>query len=282
MAYIEVQNDEFGFLNVGDLKGKGEEKHESYLNASPFPHIVIDDFLSPSVLEQCLADFPTDPDPDSTEFNRAQEKLKSSYNPDYLPPHLRSLFYSLNSRPFLKFLQNLTGIKGLIPDPYFAGGGFHQIKQGGHLDVHADFNHNRILDLERRINVLIYLNKDWSADYGGQLELWDNDMNACVKSVVPDFNRCVIFNTTSFSNHGNPNPINHPNNVPRRSIALYYYTATWDDTKKEHSTRFRSRPNTTDRPDWSMRIREIVNDVTPPVLNRKISRIRHKLRSSTH
>lgn len=282
MAYIEVENDEFGFLSVSDLKEKGEEKREAYNSASPFPHIVIDDFLSPSVLDQCLADFPADPDPDSTEFNRAQEKLKSSYHPDYLAPHLRSLFYSLNSRPFLRFLENLTGITGLIPDPYFTGGGFHQIRQGGHLDVHADFNHNRKLDLERRINVLVYLNKNWSPDYGGQLELWDNDMKECIHSVVPEFNRCVIFNTTSTSNHGNPNPINHPNNVPRRSIALYYYTATWDDMKKEHSTRFRSRPNTGDQTDWNMRIREVMDDIMPPVLNRKLMSIKHRLRSGTH
>ena len=77
------------------------------------------------------------------------------------------------------------------------GGGFHQILQGGYLSVHADFNHHKPMNLERRINVLIYLNKNWCAEYGGQLELWTNDMARCVKSVVPTFNRCVIFNTTS-------------------------------------------------------------------------------------
>lgn len=123
-------------------------------------------------------------------FDRPQERLKSSFNPDYLESPLRSLFYSFNSKPFIRFLENLTGIKGLIPEPYFMGAGFHEIKNGGHLSVHADFNHHKPMDLERRINVLIYLDKDWKEEYGGQLELWDDDMKSCQQSVVSLFNRC--------------------------------------------------------------------------------------------
>ena len=185
-------------------------------------------------------------------FDRAQERLKTSYNPDYLKPQLRSLFYSLGSRPFLKFLENLTGIDGLMADPYFVGGGFHQIGQGGHLSVHADFNHHKKLNLERRVYILIYLNKNWIEEYGGQLELWDQGMEKCIVSTTPQFNRCVIFNTTSKSMHGNPQPINHPENIPRRSIALYYYTATWHKTRKQHTTQFRKRPNSKDETDWKV------------------------------
>ncbi len=170
-------------------------------------------------------------------------------------------------------LENITGIKGLIPDPYFSGGGFHEIGQGGHLSVHADFNHHKQMNLERRINVLIYLNKDWQDAYGGQLELWDNAMTERLVSIVPLFNRCVVFNTTSNSNHGNPNPINHPQRIPRRSIALYYYTATWDDTKREHTTQFRARAGSADKFDWKVKSREIANDLVPPILLRNIRRV---------
>ncbi len=277
MAYLEIKEKEFGFFDVDALKDKGLELAEKHNSAKPFPHTVIDDFLPKKVLDRCLDDFPKDVDPDGASFDRAQERLKSSFNPDYLSPHLRSLFYSFGSRPFLNFLENLTEIKGLIPDPYFTGGGFHKIGQGGHLSVHADFNYHKKLNLERRVNILIYLNKDWSPEYGGQIELWDEDLKNCVVSKTPQFNRCVIFNTTSTSMHGNPQTINHPDNIPRRSIALYYYTATWDGTRRKHSTQFRARQNTTDKFDWKVRRNELLDDLLPPILVRNLRRVTRKI-----
>lgn len=189
MGYIEIKEKEFGFIDVADTESKGLELRDNYNSAQPFPHIVIDNFLSESVLDRCIEDFPKEEDPDSRSFNRAQERLKSSYNPDYMSGPLRSLFYSLGSRPFLKFLENLTGIEGLIPDPYFTGSGFHRFGQGGRLSMHADLNYHKKLNLERRINILIDLNKNWKAEYGGQLELWDNDMTNCIVATIPEFNR---------------------------------------------------------------------------------------------
>jgi hypothetical protein len=254
------------------MESKGLELTARYQAAQPFPHIVIDDFLPPEVLETCLAKFPVERDPESETFDRPQERRKTSFNPDYLDPQIRSIFYSFNSRPFIRFLENLTGIGSLIPDPYFSGGGFHEIRTGGHLSMHADFNHHKELDLERRINALIYLNKDWRPEYGGQLELWNNEMTECVESVVPEFNRLVVFSTTSHSNHGNPNPIAHPDGLPRRSIALYYYTSTWTDERKEHTTHFRVRPGSDDKVDLSVKRSELLKDWLPPVAQRGMSR----------
>jgi hypothetical protein len=142
--------------------------------------------------------------------------------------------------------------------------------------MHADFNHHKPMNLERRINVLIYLNKEWRGEYGGQLELWDNAMTRCAKAVVPLYNRCVIFSTTSESMHGNPQPVNHPNRTPRRSIALYYYTATWDSLKREHTTQFRVRAGSADRIDWKVKAAELMYDITPPILLRNFRRMKTK------
>lgn len=279
MSYFDIKDKEHYFLDLDDTSTKGNELSEKYRSAHPFPHIVIDDFLSPEVLENCVDFFPEDNDPESVTFDREQERFKTGFNPDYLPTNLRSLFYSLNSRPFLTFLENLTGISGLIADPYFVGGGFHRISQGGHLSVHADFNHHEQLNLERRINVLIYLNKNWTDEYGGQIELWDEDMNNCIVSKNPEFNRCVIFNTTSNSYHGNPQPINHPENISRRSIALYYYTATWNGLKREHTTQFKARPKSKDTVDWDVKLKELGDDIFPPVIVRNYRRIKRKISS---
>ena len=277
MSYLAVSEDDAGLIDRKANAEKGKEFAAGYQSGQPFPHAVIDDFLPPELLEACLSHFPSKLDPDGMVFDRAQERLKSSFNPDYLDGAARKLFYSLNSRPFLVFLENLSGIKGLIPDPYFLGGGFHEIKNGGHLSVHADFNHHKPMNLERRINVLIYLNKDWKDEYGGQLELWDNAMKACVHSIVPIFNRCVVFNTTSNSNHGNPRVVSHPQGVPRRSIAMYYYTSTWSDEKRDHTTQFKVRPASTDGKDLSTRVDETAREILPPVVYRGLRRVYNRL-----
>lgn len=277
MPFLTEMDELTGLLDGDRIKDKGLALRESYLGADPFPHIAIDDFLPPALLERCLSEFPASTTAEES-FDRRQERLKRSFSPDRLASPSRQLFYSFNSRPFIQVLENICGIRGLIPDPFFLGGGFHEISQGGHLSVHADFNHHVPMDLERRINVLIYLNKDWKDEYGSQLELWDKDMKRCVKSYVPTFNRCVIFNTTSNSNHGNPHPVAHPEGVPRRSIALYYYTATWDDTKRNHTTQFRPRPGTEDQADREVRNREMLADWLPPAMYRQLARLRRRQR----
>ncbi|MEO1253120.1 MAG: 2OG-Fe(II) oxygenase [Pseudomonadota bacterium] len=278
MSYLEVSDPAYGFFDAERMAEKGRELSARYASASPFPHIVIDDFCTPDILEQCLALFPAEPDPDSISFDRAQERLKTSFNPDHLPAPVRSFFYSLNSRPFLRFLENMTGIDGLIADPHFLGGGFHQTKQGGHLSVHADFNLHAGLKVERRLNLLIYLNHDWKQEYGGALELWDVDMKNCVHRLTPDFNRCVVFSTNANSFHGHPAPINHPEGKPRRSIAIYYYTATWDGVTRGRTTQFKARPRTGDERDWSVRLNEIASDLTPPLVMRGFRKLGRILR----
>ena len=274
MSYLAMNNTELGLFDPDSMDTAGTELNQRYNAAYPFPHICIDELFPAEVLDMCLQEFPNVLGKDGVTFDRAQERYKSSFNPNRLPSRVRSFFYSLNSRPFIRFLENLTGISGLIPDPYFLGAGFHEIKNGGHLSMHADFNHHKAMDLERRINVLIYLNKDWRDQYGGQLELWDGAMTACHQSIVPVFNRCVIFNTTSKSMHGNPRPVSHPHGVPRRSIALYYYTSTWTSRKREHTTQFKSRPNTEDKTDYRVKFREAAHDWLPPIVYRKLSSLR--------
>lgn len=270
MSYLDLVDIEHGLFDPAAMKTKGLELQEKYRSARPFPHIAIDDFVPASILDLCLAQFPSTRDPESRSFDREQERYKTSFNPDYLTPQVRSFFYSLNSRPFIQFLENMTGIKGLIPDPYFLGGGFHETRTGGHLDVHADFNLHKPLHLERRLNLLIYLNRGWKIEHGGGLELWDEKMENCVEQIAPEFGRCVVFSTNDTSWHGHPAPVNHPEGRPRRSIALYYYTATWTDERAGKTTQFKARPGTKDKADWRVKREELITEYLPPVLARPI------------
>lgn len=280
MSYLDVVDLEYGLFDPAVMKTKGLELQEQYRTAKPFAHIAIDDFVPAPILEMCLAQFPSTRDPESRSFDREQERFKTSFNPDFLTPQVRSFFYSLNSRPFVQFLENLTGIRGLIPDPYFLGGGFHETRNGGHLDVHADFNLHKPMHLERRLNILIYLNKGWRLDFGGGLELWDEKMESCVEAIAPEFGRCVVFSTDDTSWHGHPKPVNHPDGLPRRSIALYYYTATWADDRAPKTTQFRVRPGAGDKQDWRVKREELIAEYLPPVVARPLLKASRKRRKS--
>lgn len=226
------------------LRARAQELRASYMSADPFPHIVIDDFLPPEVLEPILEEFPGPKDIKWETFkNPAEVKLASNQEP-LLGPCTRHLLAQFNSQTMCEFLETLTGISGIIPDPWFWGGGLHQIQPGGFLKIHADFNKHKTLGIDRRLNLLLYLNKDWKEEYGGHLELWDKQMQHCVKRVLPVFNRVVVFSTNDDSYHGHPVPLTCPPDRCRRSMALYYYTQgrPAEEVSQDHTTLFKERP----------------------------------------
>lgn len=252
---------EFNIISekFSNLKKLSSEKKDDYLNAKPFPHIYLDNFFNSNYLENILNDFP---DLSKSEYTdkmiTKNEKKIATTSPKVFSDNINNFISFLNSFKFLNFLQNLTGIKEhLIPDPYFWGGGLHEIKKDGFLKIHADFNVHPLLRLNRRINILVYLNKKWQEDWGGHLELWNSKMNKCEFKILPIFNRVVIFNTTDFSYHGHPEPLNCPSNLSRKSIALYYYTNGRPETEinkklEKHSTLYQNRQGTEDNVDKTM------------------------------
>jgi Rps23 Pro-64 3,4-dihydroxylase Tpa1-like proline 4-hydroxylase len=187
---------------------------------------VLDGLFDDAALDRVLADFPR---PDETrwlEFNSATEKKLGYYHErSQVSDRVRAFLDAMNGFEMLLWLEALTGIDGLIPDPYFGGGGLHQIEPGGFLKVHADFNVHPKLKIDRRMNMLIYLNRDWREEWGGHLELWDASATGCRKRIAPVFNRTVIFSTTDTSFHGHPHPLQSPHGMTRKSVSLYYYTA---------------------------------------------------------
>lgn len=230
-----------------DLRELGLARRASYRSAVPYPHIVMDDFLPRAVVDQVVQEFPP---PDSPVWSRRSDpdevKLQST-GEEGLGPHTRQLLNQFNSSPFLAFLEALTGIDGLVPDPHYVGGGLHQIEPGGFLQIHADFNRHDHLKLDRRLNLLLYLNPDWPDDYGGHFEMWDADIATCRQRILPVLNRCVVFSTTSSTYHGHPEPLRCPPGRSRRSLALYYYTSgrPRSEQRSRHTTLFLERPGET-------------------------------------
>ena len=217
------------------------ELHARYENAEPFPHIILDDFIRPDMAEKALCEFPTLKSGKWTYYVHVNEKKFGKMDFHSFGPALQALVTEFHSAEFIQFLTALTGIQDIMPDPSLEGGGLHQSGPGGYLNVHADFTVHPIKrNWRRRINLILYLNKNWKDAYGGHLELWDRQMKRRVHRVSPIFNRAVIFNTDPDSFHGFPDPIKCLPGMSRKSVALYYFTQEKSVTVR--STEYRSRP----------------------------------------
>lgn len=279
-ATLPISTDDSLKLDIKEARAFGEQLSGSYCFAEPYPHIVIDNFLPLPLIEEIHRLFPIEKLKDDQFFESDYSGLhKRQVLPESCELKIRNIFHFFNSAPVLQFLEGLTTIDSLIGDPYFNGGGFHEIFRGGKLGVHADFRINEQLHLNRRINMLIYLNKDWNPHFGGNLEIWDRSMTSKVASIAPIFNRCVIFNTDADSYHGHPDPLNTPKEITRKSIALYFYTASkkvYEETPA-HSTMYVARPDDSiDIKRQAMRLRfsNYAKDWLPPVTIRGWARLK--------
>jgi Rps23 Pro-64 3,4-dihydroxylase Tpa1-like proline 4-hydroxylase len=259
-------SDEF----TGRLETLARDKAAEYGANSPYPHIYFDNFLPPAVADAALQEFPEPKEADWHNSKDVNQRKKLAFDKvEKLPSAIRDVLYFLNSRPMLQFLETLTGITGVLPDPYFAGGGLHQIRPGGLLEVHADFSYHKQIRLDRRINVLIYLNKNWKEEYGGYFELWDRNVTRAERRILPVFNRCAIFSTTSVSFHGHPEPLTCPPDRNRKSIATYYYSNGRPEEDPglthRHEVAFQERPGV-NSVKTTLRIKRAIRSLTPPIV----------------
>jgi hypothetical protein len=218
-----------------ELQALAESLAPQFAAAEPFPHVVVDGLLADGTMRAMIDSFPP-PSPGWEHFDDPYQLKFALRDEEAMPPAIRSVIQHFNSQVFIEFLETLTGIRGLIPDPHLAGGGLHQIPRGGTLKVHADFNKHRRLRADRRLNVLLYLNEDWQEEYGGYLELWDPDMTRAVVRLAPVANRMVVFETTSTTYHGHPDKLAVPEGMYRRSLAWYYYTTPTVTDGVAHTT----------------------------------------------
>jgi hypothetical protein len=224
------------------IESRREELRDAFRTASPFPHLAFAGLYEPSALREAASHFPSVEQMNihfktKHEFKAAQADLSTVH------PTLRAAFEELNSERFVSWLSYVTDIPELLTDPANLGGGLHQSGQGMYLDVHADFNRHADNDWFRQLNVLVYLNDEWKPEWGGVLQLWDKGMTAAEVSVLPLFNQCVIFRTSSDSFHGYET-IDVPDGVMRRSLAAYYYTLAPSENYAgvDHTTLFKNRP----------------------------------------
>jgi hypothetical protein len=259
-------------LDRNELMSIARNEAGAYRSADPFPHCVLDDFLPASVADELARTFP---ETDRSVWRRYQNprEVKLALEDETMMPDChRQVMRELNGHVFVDFLEALTGVTGLIPDPHFRGSGLHQIVRGGLVKIHADFDMNPRLNLHRRVNAILYLNENWAPTWGGELELWDTEMRVAVKRIQPIINRLVIFSTTDTSFHGHPEALACPPGRTRRSMAWYYYEAEGSTTDPGHTTLFRPRPGEKLR-SRREELRAKVIAAVPPSVKRRAKRL---------
>ena len=222
-------------MNNSMLKALADELSQKIVSSKdngtyfsePFQHLVIDNFLPLDVANELLHAFP-----DASEdcWQRSNDegieiKARTDWQSEFdIPDGLSGVIRVFNSAPILRAMAEVLSIPKLMSDPYYSGGGLNISERGGLLDIHVDGNYHDASGMNRRVNLLYYLNPNWEPTWGGEFGIYDDNGETLVKAVAPTFNRCVIFDTHDKSYHGLPNPINFPSDDPRRSILLYYYT----------------------------------------------------------
>jgi hypothetical protein len=205
------------------------ENAQKYQTASPFPHIVLENFIPDPLARALGGAFPGPEDISWVERDNVNNRRRYQHDETKVPPLLREMLREMNSRQFVLFLETLTGIGNLIPDPYFIGGGVHISGTGDFLNIHADFNWHHKLQAYRRVNALLYLTEEWKPEWKGAIEFWNKDMTRAEVSTLPLFRRLVVFSTGEHSNHGPREPNECPPGTFRKVLNLYYYTSRRDD-----------------------------------------------------
>jgi hypothetical protein len=211
------------------LPARLEELRNAYRNATPFPHLVIDELFRPQILDPVLEEMTGMANRRwllvETESQERMRRMRSGVDLGTAGARLVAL---LHSASFLYLLSEITGIWQLLPDPYLQGAGYAQMQRGDFFDVHSDRNIAYETGLTRRLAMIVFLNKSWDPKYNGQLELWNSDATRREVSIDPLFNRTALFEVAYPNYHGVPAPVACPSDRSRQSFIVYYHTVGID------------------------------------------------------
>ncbi len=225
-------------MKLGNWTSNINYYKDLYKNAKPFEYVIIKDFFDDDYANEIYKNMPIPLDKNKNWHhydNPIEQKYSINNFEDY--PLIKDLYNHLNDLKFIELLKEITEINNLELDPYLHGAGIHAYPNNGKLDMHLDYNIHPISGKERRINLIVYMNKDWKEEYGGKIELYDTNKNK-ISEELPLFNTAIIFKTNDLSYHGLPYPIKCPDDKFRQSIAIYYVSDPHENLTKRFKAEF--------------------------------------------
>lgn len=222
-------------LNKSVFNNKATYRN-SFLQSVPFNYVVIDNFFSEENADSISEEIPNwNSDSWRVFYNNSIEIKKTNNFWGDFKEYTYKAFNYLHSVEFVDLIKYITNCNELIVDEGLHGGGYHCHGNGGKLNIHLDYNIHPKLKLQRKLNIIIYMTKNWKKEYGGELQLWSGTNKkplACEKKIDIIFNRAILFDTTQNSWHGFPNTIQCPDDISRKSLAVYYLQPPKDDNKR--------------------------------------------------
>ena len=252
LQFMESRENKLAYF--GSWVNNVEELQQKFLGAEPFDNIIIPDFFNSEFAEALFQQYPTDVE--NGQWYKYNNPLEIKYAYDdvkNLPLVLKDAFYLLSTKEVTEKINRLSGIDNLEYDPYLHGAGLHAHPTNGRLHMHLDYEKHPYLDKERRLNVIVYLSKDWKEEWNGETQLWDNEMKKCVVKSPVKFNTAFIFKTNNISWHGLPEPITCPEGVLRKSLAYYYISPIVSDPENNKvgndGSGYRTKATYTKKPD---------------------------------
>lgn len=207
---------------------------DQFSSAKPDPLIVLDNFLPTSSAEKMFVESISLSPQLWTEFTRNNSHMKECTKLEVMP-EAYNLVSALHSQMFLKWLESVTNITGLIPDPFLIGAGYSKSFKNDILNVHTDFNWNDQLRLHRALSLIVYLTPDWNIEWGGNLNFYDHNNQEVISSISCLFNRCVIWKYHKRGFHS-VDKITCPDAVQRTTFRVFYYQsgAEYDVNDRPH------------------------------------------------
>ena len=199
------------------------ELRQQFLSSQPFEHVVIPNFFTPALADAVHNEFP-DPLNTSHDWKHYDNPIEQKFalNDFANLPLATAAFALFQNETFVRLIRSISGLPTLEPDPHLHGAGLHAYPCQGKLDMHLDYSIHPLSGKERRLNLIVYLNKGWKQEYGGDLQLASDLSLPHVQVVTPVWNTAVLFRTSDLSYHGIPRPIQCPPDEYRKSLAVYY------------------------------------------------------------
>jgi len=225
------------FNKLDDIYNVDELKHQ-YISSSPISHFIIDDFLPGDIFYKLCVDIKNFPEDKWIVKNLKNSGIRKESRDFTRSPVLQELMIHLTSHSFVTWLNKITGCDQIIPDLHHLGAGLSAAPAGAFLGLHTDFNWNDTLKLNRKFNLLFYVNETWEDSWNGELEFWDKDKTQCLYSVKPTPNRLLLWGYEQEFVHGFSKPLFCPADVERQNLMTVYYTSNATPTSNPHKSEF--------------------------------------------